>query len=52
MGNKPTAQQRNLADDPRYAEQLKEMESLLLQDQQRLDDPYRLWDQPPIDTYK
>ena len=52
VGNKPDAQQRNLADDPRYADQLKEMESLLLQEQQRLDDPYRLWNQPPIDTSK
>jgi arylsulfatase A-like enzyme len=52
VGNKPAAQQRNLADDPRYADQLKKMETLLLQEQQRLDDPYRLWDQPPIDTSK
>jgi arylsulfatase A-like enzyme len=52
VGNKPNSQQRNLADDPRYADQLKEMELLLLQEQQRLDDPYRLWNQPPLDTSK
>jgi arylsulfatase A-like enzyme len=52
VGNKPDAQQRNLADDPRYADRLKEMEALLLSEQQRLDDPYRLWNQPPIDNSK
>ena len=36
----------NLADDPRYAAKLAEMESLLLAEMRRLDDPYRLWDQP------
>jgi len=38
--------QKNLADDPRYARIRKELESLLLAEQKRLDDPYRLWDQP------
>ena len=45
-GNKPKPNQVNLADDPKYAEKLKEMEALLLSEQKRLNDPYRLWDQP------
>jgi len=36
----------NLAADPKHAAQLKEMEALLLSEMRRLDDPYRLWDQP------
>jgi len=36
----------NLADDPRYAAKRLELEALLLSEQRRLDDPYRLWDQP------
>ncbi len=36
----------NLADDPAYAEKRKEMEELLLAEMRRLDDPWRLWDQP------
>ncbi len=35
----------NLADDPKYAEKRRELESLLLAEMKRLDDPYRLWDQ-------
>ena len=42
----PKANQRNLADDPRYAAKRQELEALLLSEQRRLDDPYRLWDQP------
>jgi arylsulfatase A-like enzyme len=45
-GNQPGANQLNLADDPKYADKLAEMEALLLSEQKRLDDPYRLWDQP------
>ncbi len=45
-GNKPEPHQVNLADDPKYAEKREEMEKLLLSEQKRLDDPYRLWDQP------
>ena len=45
-GNKPKANQVNLADDPKYAGTLAEMEALLLSEMRRLDDPYRLWDQP------
>ena len=36
----------NLADNPKYAKKRKELEALLLSEMQRLDDPYRLWDQP------
>ena len=44
-GHRPQAHQVNLADDPRYADQLALMEALLLEEMKRLDDPYRLWDQ-------
>lgn len=44
-GNTPQQQQRNLADDPRYAEKLHEMEALLLAEMRRLNDPARLWNQ-------
>jgi hypothetical protein len=37
---------RNLADDPAHAEKRAEMEALLLAEMRRLDDPYRLWNQP------
>jgi len=43
--NTPTPQQTNLAGDPAHARKLAEMEALLLAEMQRLDDPYRLWDQ-------
>lgn len=46
MGRKPTAEQVNLAADPRYADKLKEMEGLLLAEMRRTEDPWRLWDQP------
>lgn len=45
-GNRPKPNQVNLASDSRYAGKLKEMEALLLAEQRRLDDPYRLWNQP------
>lgn len=45
-GVTPTSQQRNLAEDPLYADKRRELESLLLQEMQRLHDPDRLWDQP------
>jgi arylsulfatase A-like enzyme len=38
-------QQRNLADDPRYADRLAEMQALLLAEMRRLDDPHRFWNQ-------
>ncbi len=46
LGIKPKANQTNLANDPKYADKLKEMEALLLSEMQRLGDPYRLWNQP------
>jgi len=42
----PKPHQRNLADDPRYAVPLQEMEALLLKEMQRWDDPDHLWYQP------
>ncbi|MGC6442126.1 MAG: hypothetical protein ACON4H_05630, partial [Rubripirellula sp.] len=45
-GVAPEPHQRNLAEDPKYAAKRAEMESLLLEQQRELDDPYRLWDQP------
>lgn len=48
-GIAPTEDQVNLADDPRFAEKRKELEALLLSQQQQYNDPYRLWDQPQID---
>jgi len=44
-GNVPKPNQRNLADDPKYADKLKEMEDLLLSEMKRYGDPYRLWNQ-------
>jgi arylsulfatase A-like enzyme len=44
--NRPKTNQVNLADDPQYADKLAEMEALLLSEMRRLNDPYRLWDQP------
>ena len=43
---KPQKSQTNLAGDPRHAKKLKEMEALLLSEMRRLNDPYRLWNQP------
>ena len=48
-GNKPSPNQINLAGLPEYADKLKEMEALLLSEQQRLNDPYRFWDQSDED---
>lgn len=42
----PEAQQTDLAEDPNYARQRKELEALLSSEMKRLDDPYTLWDQP------
>lgn len=42
----PSTLQTNLAGNPRYDEKLAEMESLLLEEMRRLNDPWRLWDQP------
>ena len=43
---RPEKQQVNLAGDPRYAQKLAEMESLLLAEMRRLHDPWRFWNQP------
>jgi choline-sulfatase len=45
-GAHPSPAQSNLASDSRYAAKLKEMRSLLLSEMRRLNDPYRLWNQP------
>ena len=45
-GFTPDRDQVNLADDPRFSTQLKEMEALLLSEMRRLHDPYRMWNQP------
>jgi len=44
--NRQDPMETNLAADPAYAKQRREMEALLLSEMKRLDDPYRLWDQP------
>lgn len=38
--------QINLAEDPNHQEKLAEMRELLLSEMKRLDDPWRLWNQP------
>ena len=45
-GASPQQHQLNLANDPRYADKLAEMQALLLSEMRRLHDPWRLWDQP------
>lgn len=45
-GLRPEPDQVDLAENPDFAQKLAEMEALLLAEQDRLDDPYRLWDQP------
>lgn len=45
-GSTPEAHQVNLAADPKYATKLAEMEGLLLEEMRRLNDPWRLWNQP------
>ncbi|MCF7674506.1 MAG: sulfatase-like hydrolase/transferase [Akkermansiaceae bacterium] len=45
-GVTPAPAQTNLAGDPKYAAKLAEMEALLLAEMRRLDDPWRLWNQP------
>ncbi len=42
----PSANQINLAGDARYADKLKEMEALLLDEMRKLNDPHRMWNQP------
>jgi choline-sulfatase len=45
-GVKPASHQVNLATDPKHAAKLAEMRALLLAEMRRLDDPWRLWNQP------
>ncbi len=45
-GVTPSSNQINLAEDPKHADKLREMEALLLSEMRRHDDPFRLWDQP------
>ena len=45
-GIRPRKNQVNLSGNPKYAAKLKEMEALLLAEMRRLNDPYRLWNQP------
>jgi hypothetical protein len=45
-GAQPTKEQVNLASDPRHAAKLAEMQGLLLAEMRRLNDPWRLWNQP------
>lgn len=45
-GFKPQRHQTNLAEDPNFADKLQEMRQLLLTEMKRLDDPWRLWNQP------
>ncbi|MEQ1853304.1 MAG: sulfatase-like hydrolase/transferase [Chthoniobacteraceae bacterium] len=45
-GVKPTKEQTNLANDPNHAAKLAEMQGLLLAEMRRLNDPWRLWNQP------
>ena len=46
IGNQPLPRQRNLAEDPEYEEKLAEMREILHAEMRRLDDPWRLWNQP------
>ncbi|MFP6904017.1 MAG: sulfatase-like hydrolase/transferase [Verrucomicrobiota bacterium] len=45
-GISPKPRQVNLAGNPEHAARLAQMEALLLDEMRRLDDPYRLWNQP------
>lgn len=45
-GAEPDPEQINLASHPKYSNKLKEMESVLLSEMRRHDDPYRFWNQP------
>jgi arylsulfatase A-like enzyme len=45
-GLTPAASLTNLAENPAYATQLAAMQALLLAEMRRLDDPWRLWNQP------
>jgi choline-sulfatase len=44
-GHRPSANETNLANDPRFASYRAQLENVLLAEMERLGDPYRLWDQ-------
>ena len=44
--NRKSPLETNLASNPKFADKLAEMEALLLTEMRRLNDPYRLWNQP------
>ena len=44
-GNKPSSNQINLAEDPKYSDKLKEMEKLLFSEMEKVGDPFRFWNQ-------
>jgi arylsulfatase A-like enzyme len=44
--NRRLPMETNLASNPTHADKLAEMEALLLAEMRRLNDPYRLWNQP------
>jgi len=47
-GNHPEPFQKNLADDPGYADKLMEMELLLLDKQFEFNDPFLMWNQKDL----
>lgn len=51
-GNTPSAKQVDLAEDPEFASKRRELEELLVEEQERWHDPYRLWDQTSFDSIK
>ncbi|MEL6106824.1 MAG: sulfatase-like hydrolase/transferase [Planctomycetota bacterium] len=51
-GYAPKPHEIDLAESPQHAAKLAEMEALLLSEMERLRDPYRLWDQPPLEGAK
>jgi len=51
-GNVPQPNQVDLAEDPRYAGKRRELEELLMDQEERWGDPYRLWDQPDANDSK
>jgi hypothetical protein len=44
-GNEPGREQVNLADDPQFAAKRRELEQLLIEQEEQWGDPYRLWGQ-------
>ena len=46
--NKSRKMETDLAENPKYADKLAEMEALLLDQMEKHNDPYRLWNQPQI----